>query len=170
VVEIGGEQHRLRAGKWFNAAPTVIDGHRVAVFNVTAAAVFSGNLFDRLEANFNGAETLLINVSGTGPITIGKNFTNGFVNNERKILFNFHEATAITVNSNFRGGIFAPQAVVTQNGSNIDGTVVAGSFSQTAEVHNERFGGYLPFTPVPEPSTAVLLAACGGAALMRRRR
>ncbi|MEK7949440.1 choice-of-anchor A family protein [Luteolibacter soli] len=151
----------------FNATPTMIDGHLVAVFNVTAAALFGSGGFDRLELNANGAETILINVAGEN-ISINKNFTNGFTNNERKVLFNFYQATSVTVGTNFRGGIYAPGATVTQSGSNIDGTVVAATLNQTAEIHNEKFDGYLPFT-VPEPSSALLALAGLGFVLRRRR-
>ncbi|RYD67369.1 MAG: choice-of-anchor A family protein [Verrucomicrobiaceae bacterium] len=151
----------------FNATPTNIDGHQVAVFNVSANVLFGSGGFDRLELGLNGADTVLINVSGTN-ITMEKNFTGNFINNEQKVLFNFYEAQTLTVNRNFRGGIFAPLATVTQNGSNFDGTVVAAVLTQTAEFHDKNFDGYLPFT-VPEPSTALLAVAGLGFALRRRR-
>lgn len=152
-----------------NAIPTSIDGHQVAVYNTSASALF-GSGFDRLEAaGMDGVETLLINVSGTS-VTVDKNFTNGFTNNEFKILFNFYEATALTISANFRGTIYAPLASVTQAGSNIDGSVVSASLSQTAEVHDAQFNGYLPYTAVPEPGAASLLALLTGSLLFRRCR
>lgn len=156
----------------FNATPTNIGGHSVAIFSVSAGTLFAQNAtFDRLEANFNGAETILINVSGTGPFTVNKNFTNGFTNNESKILFNFYEATSVTLASNFRGAVYAPRATVTQAGSNVDGSVVAGNFIQTAEVHNTYFNSYLPYSPltIPEP-TSMTLGIVGMMMLLRRKR
>ncbi|MCW1885003.1 choice-of-anchor A family protein [Luteolibacter flavescens] len=153
----------------FNATPTLIDGTRVAIFNVSAATLFgNGGNFDRLELNMNGAETVLINVSGTN-IDINKNFTNGFTNNESKVLFNFFEATSMTVNRNFRGAIFAPLANVQQNGSNFDGSVVAAKLTQTAEIHNVTFKGNLPASSIPEPSVAILALAGLGLAFRRKR-
>ncbi|RYD24450.1 MAG: choice-of-anchor A family protein [Verrucomicrobiaceae bacterium] len=154
----------------FNATPTMIGGHSVAVFSVGAGTLFAQNsTFDRLEANFNGAETILINVSGTGSFTVNKNFTNGFTNNESKILFNFYEATNVTLGTNFRGAVYAPRAKVTQAGSNVDGTVVAANFIQTAEVHNVYFNSYLPYTTIPEPGAAAL-GLVGMVMLLRRKR
>ncbi|MEM6910756.1 MAG: choice-of-anchor A family protein [Verrucomicrobiota bacterium] len=153
----------------FNASPTLIDGFQVAVFDIDGESAFgsASNVYDRLELQFNGAETVLINVAGQN-ITINDNFTNGFVNNESKILFNFFEAETVTINRNIRAGIFAPNATVNQGGSNFDGTVVAAVLNQNAEIHNEKFEGPLPFQPIPEPSSALLLL--GGATLLLRRR
>lgn len=151
----------------FNATPSLIDGHQIAVFNVAASTIFGSGNFDRFEANFNGAETILINVSGTS-FTAGKNFANGFTNNESKIIFNFYEATSISATSNFRGAIFAPLATVSQS-SNFDGSVVAASFVQSNEVHAKLFDSYLPFTAIPEPSSSVL-GLLAGSFLLRRRR
>lgn len=154
----------------FNAAPQSIDGHLVAIFNVSADVLFgsgSAMSFDRIEAQFNGAESILINVSGDN-VVVNRNFSNGIQNNESKFLFNFYEATSLTLNSNFRGAVFAPFATVNQSGSNIDGTVVSASLTQGAEIHDVRFESYLPFEVVPEPGTVLL--TCAGAVLMCRRR
>jgi choice-of-anchor A domain-containing protein len=152
----------------FTATPATIDGHRVAIFNVSGDTLFAPNGgFDRLDLGLNGADTVLINVSGTN-LNIAKNFAGDFTNNEKKVLFNFYQATTLTVDSNFRAGIFAPLANVTQLGKNFDGTVVAASLNQSAEIHHENFDGYLPFT-IPEPSTALLAVAGLGFALRRRR-
>lgn len=162
---------RLNNGSFtFNATPTIIDGRSVAVFDVTAEQLFGANAAGRIEANLNGAETLLINVSGVSA-TINQNFTNGIQNNEQKILFNFYEATSISINSNFRGGIYAPLATVNQNGSNIDGSVVAATLNQNAEIHNRNFTGYLPFSQVPEPSPSMLgLVGVTALLILKRRR
>lgn len=150
-----------------SATPTNIDGHQVAIFNVTSADV-SGATLGRIDLFLNGADTVLVNVSGSS-VVVGANFAGQFVNNESKVLFNFHQATSVSVNTNMRAGVLAPLAVVAQNGSNIDGSVVAASFTQNAEVHDERFLGYLPYEAVPEPSVIGLLLL-GAAGVLRRRR
>jgi len=157
----------------FNAAPQTINGEELAIFNVDGNDLFgannSGPNFDRLELNVNGAETILINVSGT-MFDLNRNFSNGFTNNEENIVFNFYEATELTVTSNFRGTLFAPLATIEQN-SNIDGTVVANNLEQNNEVHALTFEGSIPgpFDSIPEPSSAMLLSL-SSLALLRRRR
>lgn len=151
----------------FTATPGMIDGHSVAVFNVSSS-VFSTQNIGRLEAQMNGAETLLINVSGL-TANINADFANGFTNNESKIIFNFYEATTVNVNRNFRGGIYAPLATVNQLNGNFDGTVVANVLNQKFEIHDKRFDGYLPYN-VPEPSAPLLAAIGASLALCVRRR
>ncbi len=147
----------------FTATPVDINGTQVAIFNVGSAAL------DGTVASFdlilNGAEAVLVNVSGTD-IEVNKNFIGQFNGNESRVLFNFYEAEDLTLNNNFRGTIFAPGATVTQAGSNIDGNVVASTFNQNAEVHVYGFDGNLP---VPEPSS-LFLAALAAATLLRRQR
>ncbi|MGE9271368.1 MAG: choice-of-anchor A family protein [Verrucomicrobiales bacterium] len=162
----------------FSSSPESIDGSSVAIFHVTSAELFDASGFDRLELNLNGADSVLINVSGTD-IDIAKNFSNGFVNNESQIVFNFYEAETITIDSNFRGTIFAPFADVVQN-ANIDGGVVAASLTQTKEIHSVGFDAYFPepefssgggvITPVPEPSHSALLLFVGSLAMVGFRR
>lgn len=154
-------------GLSFSATPADIDGYQVAVFNVTAEQLMDGSI-SRFDLALNGADTVLVNVSG-GDVTLSKSFTGDFVNNESSVLFNFYEAETVSVDVNVRGGIYAPFATVDQNGSNIDGTVVAAEFDQTAEVHDERFDGYLPYDMIPEPASTVLVML-GGMVLLRRRR
>lgn len=151
-------------GLAFNASPVNIDGVQVAIFSLTVAELENGT-FSRFDLSLNGAATVLVNVSGSS-VTINKSFNGDFGNNESKVLFNFFEATSVTLNTNFRGGVFAPNAAVFQTGSNVDGSVVAASFSQTAEVHDVRFNGYLP---IPEPSVS-MLGFLGAALMFRRRR
>lgn len=148
----------------FNSTPTDYEGNPVSIATLSLADLANQNL--NLKVNFTGNETLIINVTGSGMINVSAK-TDGFSGYEDRILFNFNGATGITFNTGFRGAVYAPEADLTQVGSNIDGIIVSKSLSQTAEVHEHHFNGYVP--TVPEPS-ALLLGAVGSAMLLRRRR
>lgn len=96
------------------------------------------------------------------------------------VIFNFYEATALTISGiDVQGSILAPLADISATGGNINGTVIARSFTGSAGtgLNNRPFesftdpGTEAP-TPVPEPGTLVVFS-CGllfFSALMRRRK
>lgn len=150
-------------------SPPLIESSRIAIFNVDGATAFGSTIGQLSGSGFARADTILINVSGLS-LDITQNFLGDLQNNETKVLFNFYEATSLTLNSNFRGTVYAPFADVVQNGSNVDGGVIARNFSQNAEVHALTFDAFLPFTPIPEPSSAALFLTAATLATLRRRR
>ncbi len=79
------------------------------------------------------------------------------------VLYNFYQATSIQLGGAMVGSVLAPDAAVTGNGQQFDGSLVAASFSSgTAggtEFHNLIFAG-TTFTPEPAP------LACVGAGLI----
>lgn len=146
----------------FNASP--VGG--LAVFNVSGASVFSNPLTQSIDLNANGATAIVINVSGT---TI--NFNSGnFVGSwnsafaRANVIWNFYEATSISLDRAFNGAILAPNALLTNN-TNIDGSVFVGGFNQLGEVHLPNFTGYV----VPAPAALVALGGLLVAAPRRRR-
>lgn len=149
-----------------NAAPVFIDGQWVAVYQLTAAS-FNG--LGQLNLNMGIANTVIINVAanGSGAVSLvaPPNMIGGFSQaNSPRILWNFYDATQVTVNNSFNGALLAPYADLKLLGGGINGSVAVDSFSaQNAEVRRFNFTGYTP--NVPEPSS-LLLAACGAGLLL----
>lgn len=125
-----------------------------AVFNVTAADVFENNSLAQMQMNANGASQIIINVSGTSTTwNNGMNQVGAFTTTalRESVIWNFYEATSITLDRNLNGALLAPEAHLT-NSTSIDGSVAVASFTQRGEVH-------LPTTivAVPEASSLALM-------------
>lgn len=84
------------------------------------------------------------------------NLIGGFSqSNSSRILWNFHDATMVTVNNSFNGAALAPGADLKLLGGGMNGMVAVHSISQQdAEIRRFNYTGYLPV--VPEPSAGVL--------------
>jgi hypothetical protein len=123
--------------------------------------------------------TAIINVAGTSDSLGGAIYINGSQPSETSdagadILFNFDDATSISLGGQFTASMLAPFAVVTGN-SSIDGTIMAAQIADNGEVHNAEYTGQLPvaLTAVtPEPSTLLLLGSgmLGIAGLLQRKK
>ena len=165
----------------FSAQP---DADGVAVFNITSADL---DKIGEIQFNLNGADTAIVNVSGTS-ITLNDNFLGGTNNLGESVIWNFHEAEDLTLTTAFGGSVLAPKAdAVTKN--YIQGSAIFGNLVQDGEMHVGTYnGGYYPPPPsssssstggntssggteVPEPGMVGLFGA-GLAALyfIRRRR
>ena len=136
----------------------------VAIINIPGALLSSGNV-QQMDINFNGATSVIFNVSG-GAISInGGNFVGGLANanNASRILWNFFEAGSINVQRVITGAFIAPNANVT-NTSTIVGVTAVNNFTQNAQVHVPLYTGY-----IPAPGAMALLALGGIVAGKRRR-
>lgn len=140
-----------------------------AVFNVAAIDIFQNNSLAQLVLNVNGADEIIINVSGSSVLwNNGMNQTGSLLTDavRERVVWNFYEATDINLGRNLNGALLAPQAHLTSS-TNIDGSVAVASFTQNGEVH-------LPtsvLNPVPEPASVMLgLLALPGLLLIMRRR
>jgi choice-of-anchor A domain-containing protein len=124
--------------------------------------------------------TVVLNVSGTGftiPNT-GFNLSGGIT--VANLLWNFYEATALTIQGSAAGTFLAPQAAISTSFGGFNGNLIAGSLTGSIETHTMNGGGGVPTyfngdlrpVPVPEPATAGMLciAAVAGVSLLRRRR
>lgn len=167
---------------------TAIPG-QVNVITLTEAqlsAYFSGNNLEIHYAGITDQNTkLIINYVGTGGTlnfnakTMGLNATT-----YDQVLWNMVNVATLNVGNgadSFRGSILAPETNVTWNANNLDGQLIAASYtgSQSREVHNHAFITDLleppSLTPVPEPGTyglmgAGLLAGVVGARRWLRRK
>jgi choice-of-anchor A domain-containing protein len=138
----------------------------IAVFNVTAADLAA---IPSYKIDMNGAKSVFFNVTGAS-VTFNANNESG-TTGANNIIWNFVDATSVDFKTLIAGTVLAPDAHVT-NGNQIDGNLIAASWSGTGELHNWGFDGCLPTdTAVAEPSTIAMLGAgCFGLGLFHRRR
>lgn len=161
----------------FSAQP---DASGVAVFNISSADL---NKIGEIQFNLNGADTVIINVSGSA-ITLDDNFLGGTQNLGEHVIWNFYEADTLSLTTAWGGSVLAPEASATTS-NYIQGSAVFGSLVQNGEMHVGTYAGNYeapsdPGTPgtgssggassVPEPGMVGMLAAGVGALVFWRRR
>ena len=129
-----------------------------------------------------GLGTIVVNVAGKNN-SLGANWQQGGLPDNlfasQNIIWNFYEAEVLTFDRQIFGSVLAPGARVS-NVTPIDGTLVAGSFTQNGQVHLPGFTGDISFPStlrpavpaeeIPEPlSVALLGMGLVGVACLRRR-
>lgn len=157
----------------FSAQP---DSSGVAVFNISAADL---DKIGEIKFNLNGADTAIVNVSGTA-IKLNDNFLGGTQNLGEHVIWNFYEADDLALTTAWGGSVLAPGAAAT-TANYIQGSAVFGSLVQNGEMHVGTYtGGYTTpsdpnppstsggSTAVPEPGVLSIFAL-GLAALLFRR-
>jgi choice-of-anchor A domain-containing protein len=164
----------------FNAQP---DSSGVAVFNISAADL---DKIGEIKFNLNGADTAIVNVTGSS-ITLNDNFLGGTQNLGEHVIWNFPDATSLSLTTAWGGSVLAPKAAAT-TGNYIQGSAVFGSLVQNGEMHIGTYtgsyqapsdpgtpttsgGGTSGGTAVPEPGMVGMFAlALGGLLFWRRRK
>jgi len=145
----------------------------VAIFNITASAL---EAIPSYSFNLNGATSVLFNVSDTAASTDTLTFNANFQGNGdltgKSIVWNFYQAKSITFGTQWTGTVLAPLAnVVNQN--QIDGALVAKSWTGHGELHDDLYSGR-NFLATPEPGTWAMLVmgvgAIGGMLRGQRKR
>ncbi len=142
------------------------------VFTVDASLI---GPFKTVKINDPAGSTVLINVIGThvtttgfGIIVDGKGASGNSTTPEvSNLIFNFSQATSLTLGGSFLGTILAPNAAVTGGNGQIDGQLIANSFTGPTEFHDFLFtgqnlpSGSLPNSqePTPEPASFAMLGA-----------
>jgi len=138
----------------------------INIFSVNIALLGGSNTFN---INIPTSATAIINVTGTtGTTTNAGMFINGAgVNGDSstgatKVLFNFYQATGLTLGGGFLGTVLAPNANVTgTNFAQLDGGLIANSFTGSTEFHDQLFTGggtpSFPSAPTPEAGTSALI-------------
>jgi choice-of-anchor A domain-containing protein len=126
-----------------------------------------------MEFTLNGAKEVVINVSGVGStaLNIDANFigSTGAQSLGTDTVWNFTDATTIKIGAQFGGDVLATMANLTTSG-NVEGTVVAKSIVQGAEIHYDGTQSHL-VSAVPLPGAALLFgSAITGVGLFSRRR
>ena len=128
----------------------------VEVFNISASDLASA--YTLILSDIADDVTVVINVSGTSAAitNCGMQSFDAYSDN---VLFNFYEATGLTLSSvNIEGSILACLADVTANNGCMDGTLIAGSCTGGMQFHHVPFES-TPETPsVPVPGALMLLS------------
>ena len=127
------------------------------VFTITAAQFSNGNA--PLDIEVPKGSTVIINVQGTADTLNTGIYYDGVQETDADssgILFNFANASAVTIDGQLDGSILAPYAYLTGT-SQMGGTMIAASVGQTGEVHYDAFTGNVALTATPEPASLALL-------------
>jgi choice-of-anchor A domain-containing protein len=141
------------------------------VFTLTAVQLQS-DFLDFIVPNAQTGATIIVNVIGANPVLGNAVMVNGQQESDSNsdnnlILFNFENASTVTVNGQLDASILAPNAVLSGS-AQMGGNFIAAKVGLTGEVHNDEWVGSIPnfYTPpanqpdlAPEPGTLTLMGS-----------
>ena len=132
----------------------------IAVINLTASDITKLNSTNNFKFNLdNSVKALLLNVSGQSS-TLTANLFGSLEKLANKTLWNFYDATTVTLDRQFAGSVLAPNATLTNN-KQILGGVYVNSLTQNGLIKSTTFTGATALTSitaaVPEPETYALM-------------
>jgi choice-of-anchor A domain-containing protein/MYXO-CTERM domain-containing protein len=127
-----------------------------------------------LDITGQSGATVIINVDSTNALFQNKGFALGGGTTEAQVLYNFFDASHLTVSGEgFLGSILARNADFSFTSGLVLGNIVVGSATSPVigQTNLAQFNGALPTIPTPEPaSEALLLLTLGAIGLLQRRR
>ena len=140
----------------------------IAVIDLTGSNSSTLSAFKEFAFNVDkNVSTLIFNVDSSN-VSIAANF---LANSSQKlasnIIWNFYNATSLSISNSFGGSILAPNASLT-NYNEIWGGVYVDSLTQKGSINLASFGGVLP--AVPEPQSYLLLSLGAVVLYWRHRR
>jgi choice-of-anchor A domain-containing protein len=138
------------------------------VFNLDGSLLSGSNWGLDILSGVGSDDTVIVNVSGQAVawnISSVGNTLRAYANN---VLFNFFEATSLSIVGEAFGSFLAPDAAVNATYGQFNGTLIADSYVGNREFHNIDFTGNVP-TPIPG---SILLLGTGMLGLIgwRKRR
>jgi len=126
------------------------DSNATQVISLDGSALSSGNWGLDILSGISSSDTVVVNVSGTD-VTWGISSVGSTLRaHAGNVLFNFYEATSLSILGEAFGSFLAPDADVTGTWGQFNGVLIAGSFDGHTQFHNVGFTGDLPAaTPIP---------------------
>lgn len=142
-------------------------GPGISVFNISGSQLLNNTFVQQIGLNMNGADSVIINVSGTNINYTNGNqvgeFTQAFA--QSHVLWNFFEAETLNLGAfQFNGAVLAPFAAVQFDGG-INGSVAVESLDAKGEVRHPVYEGF-----IPAPGAASLAMVAAASIAPRRRR
>ena len=118
------------------------------IFNLDGTTLLNSHTFALDTTGFTQDTTIIFNVSGqmAGLTNMNMDILQSFAD---KVLFNFYEATSLTLQGiGVWGSVLAPMADINNPQGVLHGTLIANSFDGPMQLNHVPFEGNLP-TPIP---------------------